>query len=93
MKTGQIIYIALSQGPEEDEAADLAAHLEVARDIGRHLNGYKVIVNKSNVPGRDCRPDTPGHCRENWPNEAWIMTLTLSPTRNLSNKEPPSMIS
>ena len=30
-----IIYIALSQGPEEDEAADLAAHLEVARDIGR----------------------------------------------------------
>ncbi len=50
VENSQIIYIALSQGPEEDEAADLAAHLEVARDIGRHLNGYKVIVNKSNVP-------------------------------------------
>jgi UDPglucose 6-dehydrogenase len=45
-----IIYIALSQIPEGDDAADLAAHLAVARDIGRHLNGYKVIVNKSNVP-------------------------------------------
>ena len=50
VENSQIIYIALSQGPGEDEAADLAAHLEVARDIGRHLNGYKVIVNKSNVP-------------------------------------------
>ncbi len=45
-----IIFIALSQGPEEDEAADMTAHLAVARDIGRSLNGYKVIVNKSNVP-------------------------------------------
>jgi UDPglucose 6-dehydrogenase len=45
-----IIYIALSQGPEEDEAADLSALLELARNIGRSLNGYKVIVNKSNVP-------------------------------------------
>ncbi len=50
VEAGQIIYIALSQGPESDEESDLAAHLEVARDIGRHLNGYKVIVNKSNVP-------------------------------------------
>jgi UDPglucose 6-dehydrogenase len=50
IEKSQFIYIALSQGPEEDEAADLAAHLEVARDIGRNLNGYKIIVNKSNVP-------------------------------------------
>jgi UDPglucose 6-dehydrogenase len=50
VENSQIIYIALSQGPAGDEAADLAAHLEVARDIGRHLNGYKVIVTKSNVP-------------------------------------------
>jgi UDPglucose 6-dehydrogenase len=45
-----IIYIALSQDPTEDEAADLDVHLAIARDIGRCLNGYKVIVNKSNVP-------------------------------------------
>jgi UDPglucose 6-dehydrogenase len=45
-----IIYLALSQGPQEDEAADLNALLEIARQIGRSLNGYKVIVNKSNVP-------------------------------------------
>jgi len=45
-----IIYLALSQGPKEDEAADLNALLEIARQIGRSLNGYKVIVNKSNVP-------------------------------------------
>lgn len=46
----QIIYIVLSQGPEEEEGADLAAHEDVARQIGRSLNGYKVIVNKSNTP-------------------------------------------
>ena len=50
VEASQIIYIALSQGPESDEESDLAAHFEVARDIGRHLNAYKVIVNKSNVP-------------------------------------------
>jgi UDPglucose 6-dehydrogenase len=45
-----IIYIALSQEVVKAGAADLSACLEVARDIGRSLNGYKVIVNKSNVP-------------------------------------------
>lgn len=50
VENSQIIYIALSCDLEENAAIDLAAQLEVARVIGRSLNGYKVIVNKSNAP-------------------------------------------
>lgn len=45
-----ILYIALSQEPTADAAANLGAHLERAREIGRCLNDYKLIVTKSNVP-------------------------------------------
>ncbi|MBM4289168.1 MAG: UDP-glucose/GDP-mannose dehydrogenase family protein [Deltaproteobacteria bacterium] len=45
-----ICYLTLSPPPQEGEVPDIAAFLHVAREIGRHLNDYKVIVNKSAVP-------------------------------------------
>ena len=45
-----ICFITVDPPPQADGAADLAAVWAVAREIGRHLNGYKIIVLKSTVP-------------------------------------------
>ncbi len=42
--------IAVGTPPGEDGSADLRYVLTVARDIGRHINGYAIIVDKSTVP-------------------------------------------
>lgn len=34
----------------EDGSADLSSVYEVAKEIGRSINGYKVVINKSTVP-------------------------------------------
>jgi UDPglucose 6-dehydrogenase len=46
----QIIFIAVGTPPDEDGSADLQYVLGVAKSIGRHLDRYAVIVNKSTVP-------------------------------------------
>src|SRR5581483_4021028 len=46
----QIIFIAVGTPPDEDGSADLQYVSSVARTIGRHLDRYTVIVNKSTVP-------------------------------------------
>ncbi len=50
IETAQVIFIAVGTPPGEDGSADLKHVLAVARDIGKYMNGYKVIVDKSTVP-------------------------------------------
>ncbi|PWK93029.1 UDP-glucose dehydrogenase family protein [Fulvimonas soli] len=47
---GQVIFIAVGTPPDEDGSADLQYVLGVARTVGRHLDRYAVVVNKSTVP-------------------------------------------
>jgi UDPglucose 6-dehydrogenase len=46
----ELQLIAVGTPPDEDGSADLKYVLGVAEQIGRHMTGYKVIVNKSTVP-------------------------------------------
>lgn len=46
----KIVFLALPTPPGEDGSADLKYVLGVAEDLGKILNSYTVIVNKSTVP-------------------------------------------
>ncbi|MBN1883666.1 MAG: UDP-glucose/GDP-mannose dehydrogenase family protein [Deltaproteobacteria bacterium] len=50
VKESLILFIAVGTPPDEDGSADLSHVLEVARDIGRAMDGYRIIVDKSTVP-------------------------------------------
>ncbi|MCR9145308.1 MAG: UDP-glucose/GDP-mannose dehydrogenase family protein [bacterium] len=45
-----IVFIAVGTPDGGDGRPDLRGVLKVAEDVGRHMNGYKIIVNKSTVP-------------------------------------------
>ncbi|SNS37562.1 UDPglucose 6-dehydrogenase [Noviherbaspirillum humi] len=47
---GEVQFIAVGTPPDEDGSADLQYVLAAARNIGRHMNGFRVIVDKSTVP-------------------------------------------
>ena len=50
VKASLLCFIAVGTPPGEDGSADLKYVLGVARDIGRVMNGFKIIVDKSTVP-------------------------------------------
>ncbi len=50
VKHSLVLFIAVGTPQDKDGSADLSMVLQVARDIGRTMDGYKVIVEKSTVP-------------------------------------------
>ena len=50
VQQSEIIFIAVGTPQDEDGSADLRHVLAVADGIGRAMNGFRVIVNKSTVP-------------------------------------------
>jgi UDPglucose 6-dehydrogenase len=50
LQDAQAVFIAVGTPPDEDGSADLRYVIEVAREIGRHMSHYMVVVTKSTVP-------------------------------------------
>ena len=50
IKEAEVIFLALPTPPAEDGSADLKYILGVATDLGKKLDNYAVVVNKSTVP-------------------------------------------
>jgi len=47
---GKVQFIAVGTPPGDDGSADLQYVLAAAREVGRHMDGYRVVVDKSTVP-------------------------------------------
>ena len=45
-----LLFIGVGTPPDEDGSADLQYVLAAARNVGRHMTDYKVVVDKSTVP-------------------------------------------
>ena len=50
IKDATIIFLALPTPPGEDGSADLSYVLGVAKQLGKIITEYKIIINKSTVP-------------------------------------------
>ncbi len=50
MEGAEIVFSAVGTPPDEDGSADLQYVLEVAREVGRKMNDYMLMVTKSTVP-------------------------------------------
>ena len=56
VEAAEVVFIAVGTPPDEDGSADLQHVLAVARTIGDHMNGPKVVITKSTVPvGTACK--------------------------------------
>jgi UDPglucose 6-dehydrogenase len=47
---GKVQFIAVGTPPDSDGSADLQYVLAAARELGRHMDGYRIVVDKSTVP-------------------------------------------
>ncbi len=47
---GDLQYIAVGTPPDKDGSADLQYVLSAARNIGRYMTNFKVVIDKSTVP-------------------------------------------
>ena len=50
LKDCEVLFIAVGTPPDEDGSADLKYVLAVARDCGKYMNDYLLVVTKSTVP-------------------------------------------
>ena len=50
IRESDIIFICGGTPNDKHQQVDLTAVKEVAKDIGKHMNEYKIVVNKSTVP-------------------------------------------
>jgi len=50
VENSDTLFIAVGTPPDDDGSADLQYVLKVAETIGNHMNGYRLVVNKSTVP-------------------------------------------
>ncbi len=50
IREASVVFICVGTPQREDGAADLSQVEAIARVIGRNLNGYKLVVEKSTVP-------------------------------------------
>lgn len=50
IEQSELVFIAVGTPPGEDGSADLRHVLEVARQVGRYMTNYIVVVTKSTVP-------------------------------------------
>jgi len=50
VKSSDVVFIAVSTPPKPNGEADIRNVLSCAREIGKALNAYKIVVNKSTVP-------------------------------------------
>jgi UDPglucose 6-dehydrogenase len=50
VRASEIVFIAVGTPQGEDGSADLTHVLGVARDVGRAINKYTIVVDKSTVP-------------------------------------------
>lgn len=50
VESADIVFLCVGTPPDARQAADLSAVRSVAADIGRYMDDYKIVVNKSTVP-------------------------------------------
>jgi UDPglucose 6-dehydrogenase len=76
VQESDILFVAVGTPAQEDGSADMRHVLDVAAAIGRAMNGFKIIVNKSTVP-----VGTAGRVRE------VVQSQTSHPFAVVSNPE------
>ncbi|MBE2217380.1 MAG: UDP-glucose/GDP-mannose dehydrogenase family protein [Ignavibacteria bacterium] len=54
VQKNDVIFLCLPTPPLEDGSVDLSRVLQVAGNMAKYINGYKVIVSKSTVPVGTC---------------------------------------
>lgn len=50
IQKSDVIFIGVGTPSDHNNCADISAIISVAESIGKYMNGYKVIVNKSTAP-------------------------------------------